>query len=281
MSAARTGKGDVSGAVENEDQQPSHKAIDNGNPARFKPVYLVLDDINVDFISASVTFLATLCVVFLQFAPTKTFSAAALILAPLRIFFPRPTNPEGLALITGASSGIGAELTYILAGKGHDLILVGRNEDQLAAVKRNVTKVGRTGVTCHTIATDLSVPGAAEQLYDRVKSLGLAVDILVNGAGLGGAGETLEQSIDFTERMTTLNCTALVQLTQLFGKDMARRGRGWMLQISSVGGKWPPIQTMTMHPCTDPVTRLDGESTSKHLPCVKTLCSRILREFIA
>jgi hypothetical protein len=235
MSAAR--KAGASNSVD-DDQQPSHRAVDNGNPAIFKPVYFVLDDINIDLISVTVTFLSITCAVFSLFSPVKTSLAAALIIVPLRLFFPRPTNPTGLALITGASSGIGAELTYILAGKGHDLILVGRNEDQLAAVKRNVTeKVAKTGVTCHTFATDLSVPGAAKELYDRVKSLGLTVDILINGAGLGGAGETLEQSIDFTERMTTLNCTALVQLTQLFGRDMARRGRGWMLQISSVGGR--------------------------------------------
>lgn len=233
MSTARNSAGDV-----DDDQQPSHRAIDNGNPAIFKPVYFVLDDINIDLITAFVTFLTIPCITFLGFSPIKTLSAAALLVGPLRAFFPRPKNPEGLALITGASSGIGAELAYILAEKGHDLILVGRNEEQLEAVKRNVVeKLNKVPATCRVIATDLSVPGSAKELYDRVKALGVNVDILVNGAGLGGAGETLEQSIDFTERMTYLNCITVVQLTQLFGKDMARRGRGWMLQISSVGGK--------------------------------------------
>lgn len=69
-----------------------------------------------------------------------------------------------------------------------------------------------------------------------VNGMGLKVDILVNGAGLGGAGDTFEHSIELAERMTVLNCISLVQLSQLFGGDMIKRGRGWMLQISSVGG---------------------------------------------
>jgi len=151
----------------------------------------------------------------------------------LRFFFPLSSKPEGLALITGGSSGIGAELSYNFSERGHDLILVGRDEAQLDAVKLNVeTKYGR-GTS--TIATDLSLPGAREQLYDIVQRRGHTVDILVNGAGLRGAGEVYSQSIDFAERMTMLNCVALVQLTQLFGKDMTKRGRGWMLQVSSVG----------------------------------------------
>lgn len=137
-------------------------------------------------------------------------------------------------LITGASSGIGAELSYIFAQKGHELILVGRNEEQLAAVKKNVEDKFK-GVA-YTIAADLSLIGAAEKLYETVKGRNLEVDILVNGAGLGGAGDTFEQSIELAERMTVLNCISLVQLSQLFGGDMIKRGRGWMLQISSVGG---------------------------------------------
>jgi short-subunit dehydrogenase len=114
-------------------------------------------------------------------------------------------------------------------------VLVGRNEDQLAAVKRNVEKI--KGRTAYTIATDLSLLGAAMKLYTHVVKEGFTVDVLVNGAGLGGAGEVLEQPIELTERMTVLNCISLVQLTQLFGKDMATRGRGWIMQISSVGGQ--------------------------------------------
>jgi len=91
-----------------KEQQPSHSAIDNGNPAQFKPKYLVLDDINVDLISILVITLSLLSIPIFQFPLLKAFIAAAGILIPLRSFLPPSRVPQGLALITGASSGIGA-----------------------------------------------------------------------------------------------------------------------------------------------------------------------------
>jgi hypothetical protein len=258
MSQARVG------VTEGAEQQPSHLAIDNGNPAKFKPSYLVLDDVNVDLISVAVIAALIASVLVFHFSITKALLLTVAIILPLRTFFPRPTKPQGLVLITGASSGIGAELSYIFAAQGHDLVLVGRNEDQLEVVKGNIEQnMGRNALT---ITSDLSVTGAAKQLYDRVKQQGLVVNILVNGAGLGGAGDTLEQPIELVERMTVLNCIALVQLTQLFGKDMADHGRGWLLHISSVGGKcysslWEKISTTYDH-----CDRLDGKSSPEYLP---------------
>lgn len=228
---------------EGSEQQPSHRALDNNyDSATYKGAALRLDDINIDLISVIITTAtaaaAVISTLLLHQPPAKLIApataAAASVLA-LRLFLPRPNPPRGLVLITGGSSGIGAELAYIFAEKGHDLVLVGRNEEQLEAVKNNVKD--KFGKSAYAVAADLSLPGAAKQLYDHVTNQGFTVDVLVNGAGLGGVGDVLEQSIEFAERMTTLNCISLVQLTQLFGKDMAKRGRGWMLQISSVGGK--------------------------------------------
>lgn len=249
---------------EGSEQQPSHRAIDNGNPTKYNmPNFFVLDDINIDIITF-VVFLATCAsVLFLgPIAAVTTIPAAAAVVLPLRIFLPRPTTPHGLVLITGASSGIGAELSYIFASKGHDLILVGRNEDQLKAVKDNVTK--KYGKTSHIITTDLSLPGSAKQLYDHIRKNDLVVDVLVNGAGLGGAGDTLEQPIEMVERMTHLNCTSLVQLSQLFGRDMIERGQGWMLQISSVGG-WMASPGHNIYHATKHYVRAFSESLSLEL----------------
>ncbi len=222
------------GVQEGAEQQPSHAAIDNGNPTIFKPKYFVLDDINIDLISVTLTFATFASIFVLGFSALPAVVLGSTIIVALRTFFPRSTAPQGLVLITGASSGIGAELSYIFAEKGHDLILVGRNEEQLEAVKKNVKdKYDRVA---YTIAADLSVAGAPKELYDRVVSEGFTVEVLVNSAGLGGAGDTFEQPIELAERMIMLNCVALTQLTQLFGRDMTDRGRGWMLQISSVGG---------------------------------------------
>ena len=235
MSQARVG------VEEGAEQQPSHRTIDNGNPAVFKPKWFVLDDVNIDLISVITAVATLISIFFLHFPAMLAGLAAAAIILPLRLFFPRPKAPQGLVLITGASSGIGAELSYIFAEKGHDLILVGRNEEQLGVVKKNVKE--KYGKIAYTVTSDLSLPGAAKQLYDHVTKEGFAVDVLVNGAGLGAAGDTLEQPIELAERITTLNCISLVQLTQLFGRDMIKRGRGWILQISSVGGKFHILST--------------------------------------
>ncbi|XMA13637.1 hypothetical protein WAI453_006428 [Rhynchosporium graminicola] len=216
------------------DEQPSHKAIDNGNPAQFNPKWLALDAVNIDIISVIATAAALASSFFLGSSAILALLVLATTVIPLRLLFPTAKPPEGLVLITGASSGIGAELSYIFAEKGHDLILVGRNEEQLDAVRKNVKD--KFGMNARTISADLSVPGAAKDLYDQVVSEGYKVDVLVNGAGLGGAGDPFTQPIELTERMTTLNCISLVQLTQLFGGDMIKRGRGWLLHISSVGG---------------------------------------------
>jgi hypothetical protein len=265
MSSAHVG-------VENgSENQPSHRAIDNGNPAVFKPKWLVLDDLNIDLISFGTILATSLSILFFGVSASIAISAAAALILPLRLLLPRPKTPQGLVLITGASSGIGAELSYIFAEKGHDLILVGRNEEQLEAVRKNV--IEKFGKTAYTITSDLSLPGAAKDLYEHVTKKGFQVDVLVNGAGLGGAGDTLQQPIELAERMTTLNCTSLVVLTQLFGRDMISRGRGWMLQISSVGGK-TFIPNFRCYILTR--SRLDGESRTEHLPCHQALCPRLL-----
>jgi len=218
----------------NTNEQPSHKAIDNGNPAYFKPKWFVLDDVNIDLITFVTTIAALGSFYFLRSGIKLSMLVPAAIIIPLRLWFPRPKTPDGLVLITGASSGIGAELSYIFAEKGHDLILVGRNEEQLEAVQKNVKD--KYGKSAYIISSDLSLPDAAKKLYHRVIKEGYKVDVLVNGAGLGGAGDTFSQPIELAERMTILNCISLVQLTQLFGKDMIERERGWLLHISSVGG---------------------------------------------
>jgi short-subunit dehydrogenase len=211
-----------------------HKAIDNGNSSILKTKWAVLDDTNVDLLCVAVMVIALLSSLAFGISLKLAGGFAAAVILPLRLSFPRSNRPTGLVLITGASSGIGAELSYIFAEKSHNLILVGRDEGQLNAVQENVRV--KYGKSAEILALDLSLAGSAKHLYDTVTGNGHVVDILVNAAGLGGAGATLEQPIELAERMTTLNCITLVQLSQLFGKDMAKRGRGWMLQVSSVGG---------------------------------------------
>jgi hypothetical protein len=244
----------------NTEQQPSHAAVDDGNTAIFKPKWLVLDDANIDLISVTATVATLVGITFLGVPWIVAGGVLAAFLLPLRTIFPQAKPPTGLVLITGASSGIGAELSYIFAEKGHEeLILVGRDEGQLDAVKINVEE--KYGKKATTIVLDLSLQGSAKSLYDQVTQKGLQVDVLINNAGLGGAGDTLEQPIELSERMTTLNCTTLVQLSQLFGRDMASRNRGWILQVSSVGG-WIASPGQNIYHASKHYVRAFSESLS-------------------
>ena len=86
-------------------------------------------------------------------------------------------------LITGASSGIGAELAKLAAADGHDLVLVARGRDALQTLAHELT--ARHGNTVRVMAKDLSEPDAAQAIFDELQSAGVAVDILINNAGFG------------------------------------------------------------------------------------------------
>src|SRR4051812_37897089 len=90
-----------------------------------------------------------------------------------------------LALVTGASRGIGAEMARELARHGHDLVFAARSVEPMQAL---AAELQDTGAAATVIPADLSKPGAAAVLVDDIASRGLAVDVLVNNAGLGAAG---------------------------------------------------------------------------------------------
>src|SRR5258705_6551263 len=90
-----------------------------------------------------------------------------------------------VALITGASSGIGLDLASLFAQGGHDLVLVARNEEALRAVASECEK---SGVKAHVLAKDLSNPSAAQEIFDELTGRGVAVDVLVNNASFGNNG---------------------------------------------------------------------------------------------
>lgn len=220
------------------DAEPRDRKFDSGlgNPAIYKPKWFVGDDTNIDLFTVVVSTGSFLAWRFFHVSAILAFVPLVVLVLPLRLFFPLKREPQGRVLITGGSSGIGAELAYIFAQKGNELVLVARDEEQLQAVKRNIET--KYGGKARTITADLSLPGNAKNLYDHVtKELGLQIDVLVNNAGVGAGGDPMTQSIDLTEKMTYLNCIAPVQLIQLFGKDMCDRNKGWMLQVTSVGGK--------------------------------------------
>jgi hypothetical protein len=142
------------------------------------------------------------------------------------------------ALVTGASSGLGAAFARNLAARGARLVVSARREAQLLALKAELEAAHRVEVT--VLALDLSEPGSPEELFARTEGAGIPVDILVNNAGGGIYAHFVDIPWDRTARQIQLNVTSLVQLTWLFVKAMQQRGRpGWILNVSSVGAYTP------------------------------------------
>ncbi len=148
-----------------------------------------------------------------------------------------------LALITGASSGIGKELARIHAERGGDLVLVARREDKLAELKAEIESEHKSNVT--TISKDLSKSGSAKELYDQVKSANLQVDYLINNAGFGLRGKFHELPLSRQQEMMHLNMVSLTELMYLFLPEMIERNSGKILNVSSTASFMPgPLQAV-------------------------------------
>jgi short-subunit dehydrogenase len=137
-----------------------------------------------------------------------------------------------VAFVTGASSGIGLELSRLLAAAGHDLVLAARSAEKLDQTVRELRD--RYGVHVESRRRDLSEPGAAETLWRELMAEGVAVDILVNNAGVGLHGAFGQQDPEAISRLVTLNVTALTTLTRLALPEMLARRSGRILNVASL-----------------------------------------------
>ncbi len=141
------------------------------------------------------------------------------------------------ALITGASGGIGKELAYIFAADKTNLVLTARSVDALHKIDDDIRH--KYGVDVMILPEDLSKPGAAKDIYDKVKALGIKIDFLVNNAGFGDSGFFAETSWEKEHQMIELNITALTQLTKLFVQDMIANGGGKIMNLASTAAFQP------------------------------------------
>lgn len=141
------------------------------------------------------------------------------------------------ALVTGASSGIGTDLARQLAARGHGLVLTARRKDRLDALKGEIEAAHKVPV--HVVAQDLSDPGAARALHEACRALGVEMGVLVNNAGYGIQGRLVEMDPAAIARMTQVNVHALTELTLLFGREMAGRGAGRILNVASAAAFLP------------------------------------------
>lgn len=141
-----------------------------------------------------------------------------------------------LALVTGASSGLGLALAREHASRGGDLIITARREGPLMEAKGELER--SFGVKVHAIPQDLAAPGAAETLYLKVKARNLAPSILINNAGVGCCGPFCSLPLDELLGLVYLDVVSLVSLTRLFLPEMERSG-GRILNIASVAALVP------------------------------------------
>ena len=141
------------------------------------------------------------------------------------------------ALITGASSGMGAAYARTLAEAGINLVLTARRAAELERIAAELTNV--FGISALTEPADLGAEGAAEALHARIAERGLVIDILINNAGFGNYGRSVDSPQGRERSIIALNIVAVTELTRLFGADMAGRGWGRILEVASIGAFQP------------------------------------------
>lgn len=156
-----------------------------------------------------------------------------------------------LALITGASSGIGRDMAREMAKRGYDLVLVARNEEGLEKIKKELQERYEK-LNIDTYALDLSVQKNCYQLHEQVKN----VDILINNAGFGLFGRfentDLEKEID----MIDTNVTAYHILMKLYLQDMVKKNSGHILNVASIAGFMPGPLMATYYATKNYIYRL-------------------------
>ena len=148
---------------------------------------------------------------------------------------------RGTALITGASSGIGAELAKLCAAHGYDVVLVARREGILAELAAGLA--ARHGVDARVLAADLAREDAPEEIARALN--GVSVDVLINNAGFGVHGPFTRTNWDGERRLLQVNLLAPVRLTKLFLPRMVERGSGRILNVASTAAFVPgPMMAM-------------------------------------
>jgi short-subunit dehydrogenase len=148
-------------------------------------------------------------------------------------------QPRPLAVVTGASSGIGLELAKELARNGHDLVITAEDQGGLAEADRAVREAA-PGTRVEAVAVDLADRQGVETLHARLQNLGRPVDVLAANAGVGVGGEfARETDLEAELKLIQLNVTSQVHLIKLVVRDMVERGAGRILITSSIASLMP------------------------------------------
>ena len=138
---------------------------------------------------------------------------------------------KGTALVTGASTGIGAVYADRLARRGYDLILAARDETRMRDLAQRLS--ARDGVTIDVVKADLTTQEGREKLEQRLRE-DSGITLLVNNAGMGAQGALAELGLDKIEALIGLNVTAVTRLAAVAAHSFSARGRGTIINVASV-----------------------------------------------
>lgn len=151
---------------------------------------------------------------------------------------------KNVALITGASGGIGKEFAKIHAANGGDIVAVALGEEGWETLKKELSG-GKHNTQVYTITKNLAHPNATKEIYDEVAEQGIEIDYLINNAGFGGVGKFHERDWESDLSMIQVNVLAVASLTRFFLPDFIARGSGKILNVSSTVSLIPgPMQAV-------------------------------------
>ena len=153
-----------------------------------------------------------------------------------------------VALITGASAGIGAAFAEVFAAEGFDVVLVARREDRLQALAARLRDAH--GVTAHAVAADLAEPGASDRILAELAARGIHVDALVNNAGYGVPGAYLRSPWERHDAMLRVMVTSVTELTHRLLPPMLGKGYGRIINVASLAGLVPAPGGHTLYAAT-------------------------------
>lgn len=150
------------------------------------------------------------------------------------------------ALVTGASAGIGVALARELAGRGVHLVLTARRKERLEEL---AAELAGKGVQTRTIVADLNDPAAPQQIFDSLATQNIAIDILIDNAGLGLFGAFYTNPVEQEFSQVRVNCEAVVRIARLFVPPMVVRRRGWVL-ITASTASFQPVPYISTYAAT-------------------------------
>ncbi|MCC5969997.1 MAG: SDR family NAD(P)-dependent oxidoreductase [Pararhodobacter sp.] len=142
-----------------------------------------------------------------------------------------------LAVVTGASGGLGEQIARQLAARGYDLVMVARDQVKMERIASEL--VAAHGISAIIEPADLSQPGSAAMLYERLTARGVVPDVFINNAAFGMTGSLINSDPDQLRGMLQLDVISMTELTLLFGRAMRARGQGHIMIVGSLSAFQP------------------------------------------